>query len=137
MWKSVVGALALFVMLGFTAPEARADEGAIRDVIVSQLDAFQRDDFDDAFSFASPMIKRMFRTPDRFGAMVRGGYPMVWRPSSVRFGTFEERGGVPYQSVLLEDAQGKAYVAEYEMIRVGGDWQINGVRILPGEQLGV
>ena len=87
MWNSLMGALALLMVVGLGGPGARADEGAIRDVIVGQLDAFQRDDFAGAFEYASPTIKRIFRTPDRFGAMVRGGYPMVWKPSSVRFGT--------------------------------------------------
>ena len=58
---------------------ARAEDaaGAIRQVISDQIAAFQADDFATAFTFASPGIRAIFGTPGRFGAMVRGGYPMI------------------------------------------------------------
>ena len=38
-----------------------------------------------AFDYASPTIRGIFGSPDRFGAMVQQGYPMVYRPSEVRY----------------------------------------------------
>lgn len=64
---------------------ASGREAAIRGVIGSQLDAFEADDVDRAFGFASNGIRGMFGTPERFGQMVREGYPMVWRPGEVRY----------------------------------------------------
>lgn len=102
---------------------------ALRDVISAQIDAFISDDLDTAFSFAAPNIKRMFTTPERFGDMVRDGYPMVWRPGQIHFLGVEDRGGLPIQRVLIEDRQGRSYVASYAMVETSDGWQIQGVWI--------
>ena len=39
----------------------------------------RRDDAKRAFSYAAPSIRAMFGTPERFLAMVRAGYPVVYR----------------------------------------------------------
>lgn len=117
----------LLVALVLAAP-ARADDAAIRDVISSQMEAFKADDFAAAFEFASPSIQRIFRTPDNFGAMVREGYPMVWRPADVTFLELETIEGRHWQSVLVRDQQGRAHVLEYEMQMGEEGWKINGVR---------
>ena len=65
----------LFAALLLALP-VRADDAA-RQVISDQIAAFQQDDFETAFTYASPMIKGIFGTPERFGQMVREGYPMV------------------------------------------------------------
>jgi len=125
--KTILTALALALLL--TAP-ARADDAEdIQAVIGAQLDAFQQDDWDRAFTFASPMIQGMFGSPDGFGAMVRGGYPMVWRPSRVEAGPLEDGPGGPVQIMYFDGPDGVAYVAAYEMTQVDGVWRINGVRV--------
>ena len=43
------------------------------------------DDAKRAFSYAAPSIRAMFGTPERFLAMVRAGYPVVYRPPAVTF----------------------------------------------------
>ena len=108
---------------------ARADETAIQGVISSQIEAFQADDFDRAFTFASPMIKGMFRTPENFGRMVMNGYPMVWRPAGMRFGGLVSEGGKLIQTVFFTDQAGRLFEAAYEMIETEAGWQINGVYI--------
>lgn len=125
--------MVLFALALAAAPlSAKADAEKIRDVIASQIDAFEREDLDAAWEYASPFIQRMFRTPTRFGGMVESGYPMVWEPSSVRFGLLEEREGQVYQYVALDDMDGRSHLAEYEMIELeDAGWKINGVRILP------
>jgi hypothetical protein len=130
--------LALLIVLAITAhPSAQTPEDGVRDVISRQIGAFEADDFARAFDFASPMIRGIFGTPERFGAMVRNGYPMVWRPADVRFLGLEERGGALHQRVLITDRAGRAHVLEYEMLQVGGRWAINGVVILGPPQPGV
>ena len=111
---------------------ARAGDpaGAIRQVISDQIAAFEADDFATAFTFASPGIRAMFGTPGRFGAMVREGYPMVWRPGEVRFADLAERGGRTLQRVLVTDTAGVLYVLEYEMVEGEQGWRIDGVRVL-------
>lgn len=108
----------------------RADDQAIRGVISAQIDAFLSDDVDTAFTFASPTIKQIFGSPERFGQMVRQGYPMVWRPDSVRFFATEDRGGRLFQTVMIRDRAGALHLLEYEMVTGQDGWKINGVRLL-------
>ncbi len=111
--------------------------GNIRSIISQQIEAFERDDLDRAFSFASPTIKRLFGSPERFGHMVEHGYPMVWRPSDIRFAAAEERDGRSYQVVVFRDSAGKFHALEYEMLPLADGWKINGVRFVPLPDVGV
>jgi hypothetical protein len=131
----VLALFALCLAPALLAP-ARADEGSeIRAVIARQLEAFARDDWDAAFTHASPTIQGMFVTPERFGQMVRGGYPMVWRPGRVEAGTLETGPRGPVQIMYFEDAEGARYEAAYEMVEIDGVWRINGVFIRRADDL--
>jgi hypothetical protein len=103
---------------------------AIRQVIADQIAAFEADDVETAFGFASPGIRAIFGTPGRFGQMVREGYPMVWRPGEVRFSELEARDGRMLQRVLVTDRAGALHVLEYEMLPGEEGWRIDGVRLL-------
>lgn len=126
--------------LAITVPGVTAQDGngaRIEGVITGQLSAFLEDDFDRAFRYASPAIQGVFRTPERFGVMVRSGYPMVWRPGEVRFLELREDGGRFGQRVLVIDAAGRGHLLEYDMIRLpDGAWRINGVEILRMPEVG-
>jgi hypothetical protein len=126
---------ALWVALAASAQEAMPPNDRIEDTIQSQIDAFLRDDFETAFRFAAPGIRRMFRTPGNFGAMVKNGYPMVWRPEDVEFGALHDRADGLWQRVVVRDSDGRRHVLEYRMQRVDNDWRIAGVRILPAPDL--
>ncbi|KMW59042.1 hypothetical protein AIOL_004023 [Candidatus Rhodobacter oscarellae] len=119
----------------FVALPAKAQEDPIQGVISSQIEAFQRDDFATAFTFASPFIQRMFGSSERFGAMVRNGYPMVWRPADVTFSGQEQRGPFTYQVVRIRDAEGQFHYLEYEMLQGENSWQINGVQFIQAPEL--
>ena len=126
-------AVFLSLLLGLLALPALSQSEAssgIEATINRQIEAFQADDFATAFTFASPTIQGMFGTSDRFGAMVRQGYPMVWRPSDVQYLDLENRSGLLFQKVLMRDAAGNLHLLEYQMIRVDGAWRINGVVLL-------
>lgn len=120
--------LALIVTFGLSS-QVHGQSDDIKGVIASQIEAFQADDLDTAFSFASPMIKRMFRNPERFGVMVQRGYPMVWRPADVKFGPLRQIEGRNVQTVFFTDQLGKVFEASYEMIETQEGWQINGVTL--------
>ncbi len=128
MLKGVVFA-ALFTASVAGAARAQSPADGIQDVISDQISAFEIDDFATAFTFASPMIKSLFGTPERFGVMVREGYPMVWRPSKVEFAGLSERGGRMVQTVLVTDQSGRLHLLDYEMIQTPDGWQINGVTL--------
>jgi hypothetical protein len=134
MRTTLLGTVAAILIAGSVA--AQDAQSAITATIQSQIDAFLSDDFETAFTFASPNIKRIFGTSERFGMMVRQGYPMVWRPGAVRYLELDERGGVQFQKVLITDGQGVPHVLEYQMIETGEGWQINGVRILEAPEVG-
>lgn len=125
--------LALLLATGVARAQ---DAGAIEEVIGSQLQAFNDRDVDEAFSYASPMIKGMFGTPQNFGVMVERGYPMVWTNSDARFLDLREVAGRLYQRVLVRDALGGLHVLEYQMIETAEGWQINGVSVLPAPDVG-
>ena len=118
---------AILITLALALP-AKANED-IEKVISNQMAAFQVDDFETAFTYASPMIKDIFGTPERFGQMVRQGYPMVWRPSEVNFLSIERRGKDLWQNVMVRDAEGALYILEYQMVPGGSGWLINAVRV--------
>jgi hypothetical protein len=127
-----------FVVAGVVvfAGMAMAQEADIRGVIGNQITAFQADDFGTAFGFASPNIKGMFGSPERFGAMVQQGYPMVHRPDEVRYLGLRLDSGRQVQRVMIRDGQGRVHFLDYEMIEAEGGWQINGVRLLPPQGAG-
>ena len=129
-------ALALAVVL---APPARAQAPGpeIGAVIGDQIAAFQSGDIARAWSHASPSIQRMFGSPERFGRMVREGYPMVWRPARWEFRELTETAGGLIQTVLFQDAAGRLFLADYEMQLVDGVWRINGVYLRPAPGVGI
>ena len=118
------------------AAEVLPREPGIETTIQSQIDAFLVDDFAKAFTFASPNIKSIFGSPDRFGQMVRQGYPMVWRPGEVRYLELREISGALWQKVMIRDQAGGIHLLDYQMINTGDGWQINGVQILRAPDVG-
>ena len=106
---------------------ALAEDTSIEDVISAQIEAFKQEDVEKAFTFASPMIQQLFRSPENFGNMVQNRYPMVWQPSDVSFLRQKNEGDVVYQVIRFFDAKGLGTSFVYEMVRVSGEWKINGV----------
>jgi hypothetical protein len=104
-----------------------ADAAAIKSIVAGQIEAFRRDDGNAAYAYASPAIRDLFPTPDIFMDMVRKGYPPVYRPQSVVFGTVANSPTGLQQKVFLTGPDGKSYVAIYNMQRQpDGSWKING-----------
>lgn len=125
--------LAVAALWLLTAPAAAQSvappdgANASRLVIEKQLEAIQRDAWAEAFVFASPNIQSMFKTPERFGDMVRGGYPMVWRPSRVDFLSARRNGEDLFHRLRVVDAAGESFQVLYLMRRSDGAWRVEGV----------
>jgi len=141
--RRLLAALALVAALGVAALAAPlaaqerpaelapADRAAIEGVIARQIEAFQRDDGDAAFGFASPGIQGLFLTPERFMAMVRGGYLPVYRPSEVRFARLAPVGDPLVQFVAPVGPDGAPAIAAYTMEQqADGSWRIAGCMLL-------
>lgn len=131
--SSLVFALFALALAAVSPATAAAEEpqDAIRQVIESQLAAFQRDDGAEAFSFAAPGIQRRFRDPDTFMQMVRSGYAPVYRPREVEFRNLRSRGETLQQEVLFVGPEGEPVLALYTMQQqADGSWRIAGVILL-------
>lgn len=127
--------LALMLPL-FLGVAAHAQDNPIATTITDQIAAFQADDFDTAFSYASPNIKRLFGSPERFGQMVRDGYPMVHRPAEVTMLEQRPMDGRVMQRVMIRDQSGRLHMLAYQMIETQDGWQINGVQLLRAPEVG-
>ena len=135
--KRVLRLFLLIVVLGPALPAAaaveidEAERGIIRDVIAAQIDAFRADDGERAFSYASPMIRRQFGSAQNFMAMVRNGYPRVYRPARFEFGRLVEIEGRLAQLVHIVGDDGRPVTAVYFMERQpDGHWRIDGCTLL-------
>jgi hypothetical protein len=127
-----------------TSPDAPAstlpapDQDAIRHVVEGQLAAFQRDDSAGAYGYASPTIQQKFGDASNFMAMVKGGYPAVYRPKSVTFDKLVDTENGPDQILTVIGPDGHAYTAHYIMQKQpDGTWMINGCTLTRGNDQSV
>ena len=117
---------------------AAPDQAAIRHVIEAQLAAFQRDDGAEAFGYATPTIQQKFGDANNFMAMVKGGYPAVYRPRSVTFDKLVDTEFGPDQILRVIGPDGHAYTAHYIMEKQpNGTWMINGCYLTRGDDQSV
>ena len=122
--------LALAPALAGAQAASDADARAVRAVIEAQLAAFRRDDAARAFSYATPGIRDSFGTPEKFMAMVREQYAVVYRPRSVSFEEPLVVGEDLVQPVRMTDGYGHAWMAIYPMAKQpDGTWRINGCHL--------
>ena len=117
----------VFIVIGNSFAITTDEENEIKSIVNQQLEAFQNDDFEKAYSFASPTIKKMFSSPEVFRKMVIGGYQAVYRPQSIKMGSVEIIKGVTTLKVYLVDPNGEFVTANYLMEKQGnGEWLIAG-----------
>jgi hypothetical protein len=106
------------------------DAEAAGRVVMQQLEAFRRDDFDTAFTFASGAIRAQFDRPS-FETMVRRGYPEIARSAFAAVVKTElPSEGVAYVTVKIRGANGQSIEALYELTWED-DWKISGVVTRP------
>jgi hypothetical protein len=129
--RALLASLMIICAIGFAQSQSFTDKTQIETVISSQLEAFAADDAARAFSFAAPVIKRMFGDAERFVGMVRNGYPPVHRSAAHSFGDLREAPEGVVQEVFIRDRSGEEWVAIYTMERQpDGTWLIAGCRLL-------
>ncbi|MAF94964.1 MAG: hypothetical protein CMM60_04340 [Rhodospirillaceae bacterium] len=101
-------------------------------VIKSQIAAFQRNDGDMAFSYASPDVQSQFGTADAFLARFAAAYKPVYRPKSVIFLNLAFSRGRLVQRVLLQGPDGIAVIALFPMMQMNdGSWRVDGYVLVP------
>jgi hypothetical protein len=108
-------------------PISELDAAKVREVVVAQLSALAVDDADKAFETATPAVREAIGSSGRFLAMVRGAYPMVYRPSSVSFHKPEEDDGSVLQLVEIKDERDKSWLALFALEQQPDrTWRISG-----------
>jgi len=124
-------AVAIVITLAFTAMPAASDDtdDAIKDIILSQIEAFANDDKEAAWSFASEGIKRQTGSVDTFYNMVRLSYEPVYKASSIEFMERVPHDGFQIQILQLRGPDGKRWRAVYRMVRNDDQWRIGGVAL--------
>jgi hypothetical protein len=120
----------------FAGPTSEQDIKAAQQVVKAQLDAFAADDNEKAFSYATDAIRERFGTATHFARMVRGSYPVVYRPDSLIFlqpeGVDDEDEDELVQPVHMTDTSGATWMAIYQLLRQpDNSWRIGGCILLP------
>jgi hypothetical protein len=109
-----------------------SDWEQIRAVVGAQRDAFAAGDGERAFGYASPALRRRYRTAEAFMRMASEGYRPLFAARYVEFleGAIVE--GATIQPLRLVMPDGTVLVALYEMQQQrDGSWRIEGCVIAP------
>jgi len=123
--------VATLPLAGPAAAQLDPDAAEAGRVVMQQLDAFRRDDFQAAFTFASRTIHDLFDAA-RFETMVRGSYPEIARSVRANIdGSKRGDAGELYLFLHVHGENGRAVEAVYEMVKESGIWRINGVVTRP------
>jgi len=116
----------------FAAPASEQDTRDAQQVVAAQLAAFAADDAERAFSYATEAIRARFGTAAHFVRMVRGAYPVVYRPSGVIFLKPEAADDELVQPVHMTDLSGTTWLAVYQLLRQADkSWRIGGCVLMP------
>lgn len=108
-------AAASFQLKARAEPLAAVEVEQVRAVVMAQLQAFAEDDADAAFAVATPSVRKAVGDPARFLELVRGNYPMVYRPAGFGFLPPEREDGQVLQLVTLRDSDGSTWLALFSL----------------------
>ncbi len=134
MLRSVLAVVLLAFMswASFAQSISETEKAEFQRIITAQISAFQADDGPTAYSFAAPVVRNIFPTPEIFMSMVKRGYSPVYRPQSFNFTeALIDPLGRPAQKMLVVGPDGKTYEALYSMEKQpDGTWRISGCTLL-------
>jgi hypothetical protein len=120
-------AAASFQVRAHAAALSTEEAQKVREVIVAQMAAFAIDDADRAFETATPAVREAIGSSGRFLAMVRGAYPMVYRPAALNFHKPDFDEGTVLQLVEIKDGDDKSWLALFAVERQPDQsWRISG-----------
>ncbi len=134
MLRSVL-AVVLFAFMSvaaFAQSISDTEKTEFQRIIAAQISAFRADDGPTAYSYAAPVVRNIFPTPEIFMSMVKRGYSPVYRPQSFNFTeALIDPLGRPAQKLLVVGPDGKTYEALYSMEKQpDGTWRISGCTLL-------
>ena len=118
--------------------QSKQDIGDIQKVIRLQIEAMRKDDWEEAFKYASLDIRRSFGNAKTFQNMVLAKYRIVYQPRLISFKQVKLIEGTPVQEVYMIDSTGKSAMAMYFMGQdKNREWRINGVQLFLSKKLKV
>lgn len=124
--------LAFMSLAVFAQSVSETEKSEFQRIIAAQISAFRADDGPTAYSFAAPVVRNIFPTPEIFMSMVKQGYPQVYRPQAFNFTeALIDPLGRPAQKMRVVGPDGKTYEALYSMEKQpDGTWRISGCTLL-------
>lgn len=124
--------LAFMSLAVFAQSISETEKSEFQRIISAQISAFRADDGPTAYSFAAPVVRNIFPTPEIFMSMVKQGYPQVYRPQAFNFTeALIDPLGRPAQKMRVVGPDGKTYEALYSMEKQpDGTWRISGCTLL-------
>lgn len=124
--------LAFMSVAAFAQSISETEKTEFQRIIAAQISAFRADDGPTAYSFAAPVVRNIFPTPEIFMSMVKQGYPQVYRPQAFSFTeALIDPLGRPAQKMRVVGPDGKTYEALYSMEKQpDGTWRISGCTLL-------
>ena len=124
--------LAFMSLAVFAQSISETEKSEFQRIITAQISAFRADDGPTAYSFAAPVVRNIFPTPEIFMSMVKQGYPQVYRPQAFNFTeALIDPLGRPAQKMRVVGPDGKTYEALYSMEKQpDGTWRISGCTLL-------
>ena len=118
--------------------QSKQDVLNIQKVIRLQIEAMRRDDWDEAFEYASRDIQRSFVNSKIFRKMVLAKYRIVYQPRLSSFKKIKLVNGIPAQGVYMIDDRGRSAMVVYFMRQdEDRNWRINGVQLFPEKKLAI
>ncbi|MEQ1521485.1 MAG: DUF4864 domain-containing protein [Aestuariivirga sp.] len=128
----VIVLLAFMSLAVFAQSVSETEKSEFQRIIAAQISAFRADDGPTAYSFAAPVVRNIFPTPEIFMSMVKQGYPQVYRPQAFNFTeALIDPLGRPAQKMRVVGPDGKTYEALYSMEKQpDGTWRISGCTLL-------
>ena len=113
-----------------SGPPLRLSAGSVQQelarVIDSQLSAFRKGDYADAYAFADSALQAQV-SPAVFERMVKAGYPAIARSRSASFGVSLDNGTEAIVTVGVMSQSGHLLQYHYLLRREPGGWRISGV----------
>ena len=131
--KIFILSFTLFIISGLSKADvsSKNELTKTKDIIESQIQAFQNKNAELAYSFASPMIKLRFNNPQEFMSMVKSYYEPVYNPKQYYFIDSKYFEGSIYHQLQIISQSNMSYLATYSLIKNENEWKISGCSVMP------
>ena len=100
-------------------------------IIESQIQAFLDENAELEYSYAAPLIKMKFNSPQEFMYMVRNYYEPVYNPKQFQFLDAKYFEGAIFHQLQVISQKNESFLATYSLIQDEGNWKISGCAVYP------